>query len=568
MIKTFEWFEQDYHNNGYKGEWPTMNELLSLSYKRFPNNIAFSIFEKGNKKRNWTFLELKTQIEKLGSYLIEKGIKRGDKVVIVGKNSPQWAFSYFAVQYCGGISVPLDCQLNTEKIVELGKFSGSETVFADKSILSSLPQEQIKNCFVLEDIESLNPEKIHPQVDVDCDDTAAILFTSGTTGNEKGVVLTHANFLSDTFMAADKNFLSVEEDDVMFALLPLHHSYCFSAVILETILHGCSCLFGQSIAPAKLVHDMREGKVSVFMGIPLIFNKLLYGLRREVKKKSSVAWGILNILFRINGFSRKVFHKNPGKKWFAPLLDGIGMGNMRICITGAGPLSPKVYKTYRRMGVNFTQGYGMTETSPMLTLNPLHNYKAASVGKILEAVDMKILNPDILGIGEIIVKGPNVCKGYYNDEVNSKALFTEDGYLKTGDIGSIDSQGYVFLKGRAKNIIVTEGGKNVFPEEIEDAFQLIPEVAQVMIRGYVAKKSTRSEGIEAVIYPNPDSFQNMNKDEIYKEMKKIVRSVNSNLVSYKKITNLTLLDEPMVMTTTRKIKRNKVMRTLEHIRVI
>jgi long-chain acyl-CoA synthetase len=183
---------------------------------------------------------------------------------------------------------------------------------------------------------------------------------------------------------------------------------------------------------------------------------------------------------------------------------------------------------------------------------------------------MRIADPDLLGVGEVQVKGPNICKGYFNDPENTAELFTEDGFLKTGDLGSLDKEKYLYLKGRAKNMIVTEGGKNVYPEEIEDMFQLYNQVEQVMIRGYVANRSARAEGIEALIYPNKDHYGKMDTDTngmtIKEDIDKIVTEVNKKLISYKKISKVTVLDKPMAMTSTKKIQRGKVSRTLDRLR--
>ncbi|MFA7671950.1 MAG: AMP-binding protein, partial [Sphaerochaetaceae bacterium] len=399
-------------------------------------------------------------------------------------------------------------------------------------------------------------------------DIAAILYTSGTTGNEKGVVLTHANIVSNVYQASDPEFLSITSDDIFYALLPLHHSYSMTAVFLEAIKHGCELLFGQGIVVSRVLNEMREGNVTLFLAIPLLYNKLLSGLMKKVREKGLAAYALIRVLMVLNGLLRKFFKINMGKKWFYPLLDGIGMVNNKLCICGGGPLSPETFRQYQQLGLDFIQGYGLTETSPILTLNPVSRFKVSSVGKVLPLVEMKIGEPDFFGNGEVLVKGPNICQGYFNDEKNSSELFTKDGFLKTGDLGHLDKENYLYLKGRAKNLIVTEGGKNVYPEEIEDQFQLYAEIEQIMVRGYIANKASRSEGIEALIFPNFDYFeqQNIAKESIEKEVEKIVSEVNRRLIPYKKISKFTLLDTPMAMTSTKKIQRTKVLPTNNHSR--
>jgi long-chain acyl-CoA synthetase len=241
------------------------------------------------------------------------------------------------------------------------------------------------------------------------------------------------------------------------------------------------------------------------------------------------------------------------------ILEKASLSSIRICICGGGPLAPTVFRKYNQLGIDFVQGYGLTETSPIITINPVEHYKETSVGRICPRVDMKILDPDERGIGEVIVKGPMVMKGYYNMPTETAESFTADGYLKTGDLGYMDSENYLYLTGRAKNTIVTEGGKNVYPEEIENEFQLFEEVEQVLIRGFVPDRETKTETIEALVYPNPE-FKGENgaalsKEQMKTRIEKIIAEVNQRRLPYQRIEQTTIWDEPMEMTTTKKIKR-------------
>ncbi|MCF0236955.1 MAG: AMP-binding protein [Sphaerochaetaceae bacterium] len=575
MIKSFEKYILSYTPRLVKGPWPTILEMLDISVEEHPDKEAFFAFQK-DQRISWTYRELNNKIKTVGSALIEAGVKKGDRIVINGKNSMEWGLAYLSVLYAGAVTVPIDNLLDKDHVQNLARFSGAVGLLCDSDVLSKLDQDDswFNNLLIklsltksqnFTFINEVQPKSILPRVEKKCTDQSSLLFTSGTTGNEKAVPLTEENLTSNVYQAADKKNLDVTHKDILMAVLPLHHCFCCTAVFLETIMHGASVLFTPSMAPSKLIHDMREGKITVFMGIPLLYNKVMANVMKKAKEKGALAYGGLNFLMGLNGFFRKVFKANPGHKWFEGILDQIGMKHVRICISGAGPLSPKVVVQYRNLGVNFVQGYGMTETSPILTLNPLGKVKPKSVGKVLEEIDMKILDPDLLGIGEIAVKGPNVTTGYWNNEEANKDLFTEDGYLRTGDIGALDKDNYLYIKGRAKNIIVTEGGKNVYPEEIEDLFQTYGEISQVLIRSYIANKGNKAEGIEAVIYPNPENFKDVSKEKVLERVDEIIKEVNSNLVTYKKITNTLVLDEPMETTTTRKIQRNKVLRTFENL---
>ena len=247
---------------------------------------------------------------------------------------------------------------------------------------------------------------------------------------------------------------------------------------------------------------------------------------------------------------------------FKFILDKASLTSIRICISGGGPLAPSIFRKYNQLGIDFVQGYGLTETSPIITINPVEQYKETSVGRPCPQVDMKILNPDERGVGEVIVKGPMVMLGYYNMPEDTAAAFTADGYLKTGDLGYMDSENYLYLTGRAKNMIVTEGGKNVYPEEIENEFQLFEEIEQILVRGFLIDSKMKTEGIEALVYPNPE-FKNakgeaLSKEEMKSRIDSIILEVNMRLQPYQKINKIEILDKPMEMTTTKKIKRGGI----------
>lgn len=563
------WDELDqYRGIQFEGQWPTIIDLLCITEQKFGKRNGFTVFKP--ERKTLTFSEILQEVRRVSSYLQQCGIEKGDRIIVNGKNSPAWAIAYLATLYTGAIVVPLDNQMNTERVETLSSFVEASFIFADKNVLEALDTEKdwfkelkghatlLGSSELYPSITTVHAEKEYERVQSSEHDIASILFTSGTTGNEKGAILTYANIVSDLYQACDGTFLSLDETDVLYALLPLHHSYCCTAVLLESIKHGAECVFGQDIVVSRMITDMREGKVTIFMGIPLLYNKLLAGMMKEVKKKGFLVNSLVHTMMVINGFAKQHLHWNPFRKTFNTLLlSKIGLDRNNFLICGAGPLAPKVFKQYQQLGLDFIQGYGLTETSPILTLNPISHFKVDSVGMVFPLVEMKIADPDENGVGEIRVKGPNITQGYYNDPIHTAELFDEEGYLKTGDLGYLDKENYLYLKGRAKNIIVTEGGKNVYPEEIEDLFQLYDQVEQILIRGYQEKKDIPSELIEAVIYPNPDYYTE-HRVPLQEDMERVIKEVNQRVSGYKKITRLTILDEPMDMTSTKKIKRNKV----------
>jgi long-chain acyl-CoA synthetase len=330
------------------------------------------------------------------------------------------------------------------------------------------------------------------------------------------------------------------------------------AVFIETIAIGAELVFGKKMVTQVILKDLKQAKITMLLGVPMLFNKVLAGVLRGLKAKGAVVYAAISFLMEISGLIKKIFGVNPGKKMFGFVLEKASLTTLRICICGGGPLAPSVFRKYNQLGLDFIQGYGLTETSPIITLNPVEHYKETSVGKIVPSVDMKVLEPDERGVGEIAVKGPMVMQGYFEMPEETKAAFTEDGYLKTGDVGYLDAENYLYLTGRAKNLIVTEGGKNVYPEEIENEFQLFEEVEQIMVRGFVLNKKMKTEGIEALVFPNAEVFKDAAADAIKARINAIVSEVNQRLQPYQKITSVTILADRMEETTTKKIKRDAV----------
>ena len=258
----------------------------------------------------------------------------------------------------------------------------------------------------------------------------------------------------------------------------------------------------------QVLKDLKEAKVTMFLGVPLLFNKILAGITegREGEGADHLRLSSM-LLMGLSFMIKKLTGRNPGKALFRSVLDKASLSSIRICISGGGPLAPSVFRRYNELGIDFVQGYGLTETSPILTLNPTDAFIITSVGKLIPRVEMKILEPDADGVGEIAVRGPMVMAGYYKMPAETAEVLSPDGWLKTGDLGHVDAEDYVYLEGRAKNLIVTEGGKNVYPEEIENRFQLFDEVEQVLVCGYIEDEETKSEGIEAMLFPNADRFK-------------------------------------------------------------
>ncbi|MDR2071345.1 MAG: AMP-binding protein, partial [Treponema sp.] len=500
-------FLDEYRGTFFNGLWPTLPEMFRITVSRCEKRPCFTVYEPN--RISLTYGETLNIVQAIARWLHRQGIRKGDKVAVTGKNSPEWAAAYLGILFAGATVVPIDYQLKNEEIDLLLKTAKVRFLFVDEekydAYASGGKLEQVVS--LRKGVGTYVYDLDGPETEIEQSaetDLAAILFTSGTTGQPKGVMLTHQNLVSDCYLAQGN--MQLYQTDVFYALLPLHHAYTMLAVLIETISVGAEVVFGKKMVTAVILKELKQGKITMLLAVPMLFNKVLAGIIRGIKEKGPVAYGAISALMGLSGFIKKVFRVNPGKKMFKFLLDKASLTTLRICICGGGPLAPSVFKKYNQLGIDFVQGYGLTETSPIINLNPVEHYKETSVGRIIPQVDMKILNPDERGVGEVIVKGPVVMKGYFEMPEETAASFTPDGYLKTGDLGYLDSENYLYLTGRAKNIIVTEGGKNVYPEEIENEFQLFDEIDQILVRGFVLDKKMKTEGIEALVYPSPDFF--------------------------------------------------------------
>lgn len=560
-------FLDEWKGKAFTGQWPTLPEMLRITAERYPDRPCFTDFVPERVTRTYT--EALKNIERLANWLAVSGVTKGSHVAVSGKNSSEWATVYLATLFAGGTIIPIDYGLHEPEIENLLNTARPLFFFVDEEkydhfckhtcgaqVFSLSPKYSDTYVYSL---ETSSKATITPATELD---TAAILFTSGTTGTPKGVMLSHRNLVSDCYIAQTN--LDLFPTDVFYALLPIHHSYTMQAAFIEPLSVGAEVVFGKTMAVTRMLKELKEGKITILLGVPLLFNKLLAGILKGIKDKGPVVNGIMHFLMGVSYLVKKVFKVNPGKRLFKAVLEKASISTLRIAICGGGPLAASVFKVYNQLGIDFIQGYGLTETSPIIALNPVERFKIESVGQFFAPhMEMKILEPDEDGVGEVAVRGPMVMEGYYKMPDETAAVFTEDGFFKTGDLGRLDSEGYLYLAGRAKNMIVTEGGKNVYPEEIENQFQLVTDIEQITVQGYIMDEATKSEGIEALIYPSDELFNRLqllrgdleSTDLVKETVDGLVAEVNRRLQPYSRISRTTILEEPLEMTTTKKVKR-------------
>lgn len=557
-------FLDGYRGKEFEGRWPNVKTMFHISVLRYPDNNCFRAFSP--KEITFTYREAEKKIKEVSYYLLSQGVKKGDKIAVSGKNSPEWAIAYLGIIYAGCIVVPLDILLKDSEMETLMRFGGVSRLFIDADRIENIDKD---GSVGLVEKLSLEPSENYKYVldlngeeregyEAASSDIAAILFTSGTTGTPKGVMLTNENLVADCYLAQGN--MNIYSTDVFYAILPIHHAYTMLAVMYESFSVGACTVFGKKLVVTQILKELKEGKVTMFLAVPMLFNKMIAALMAGVRKKGIFVYGLIRFLMGISGAIKKMFGVNIGKKMFGFLLKNLSLENNRICICGGGPLPASTFKMFNQLGIDFVQGYGLTETSPITHLNPTYAYIESSVGKAIPECQVKIVDPDEEGNGTIFIKGPMVMKGYYNNEEATNEVLS-DGWLNTGDVGHEDQNHYLYLTGRAKSVIVTDGGKNVFPEEIEDHFQLYDEIDQICIIGYLVNKETKAEGIRAIIYPSASAKKSYgDEDKLKARMNEIISEVNRELQSYKKITRMDISASPLPMTSTKKIKRNEVVK--------
>jgi len=553
-----------------------IREVLDNAVELYPDNKAFIIKQKNGKDVSYkdiTYKEFKNQMNYLGTALIDLGLK-DKRIAIISKNRYEWALTYFGTMNGVGITVPLDKGLKEEEIISCLVRSKADAIVFEKEYLEIMKRAKenkdvkIKEYICMDDIEEEGIRKIsdllrngesllkdgdkkYIDAEIDEEKMATIIFTSGTTSMSKAVMLSHKNIASNiTDMLYTEK---VYDTDVNMAFLPFHHTFG-STGVLFFLANGATNVFCDGLKYVQ--KNLVEYKVSVFVCVPLLLESMYKKIMAEVEKQGKTK--VIKIGTKISKFLLK-FGIDIRRKLFKQVLDKLG-GNIRFIISGASAIDKKVAEGFNNFGILTVQGYGLTECSPVLVAENEKTLRLGSVGIPLYNVDVKIDNPDENGIGEIVAKGPNVMLGYYENEeaTNDVIKVDKDGnrWFHTGDLGYIDKDGFIFITGRKKNVIVLKNGKNIFPEELEALVTNLPYVAENMVYG----KPKGDDLVVSIKIVYNEEFVKEKYGEISEEnLKEIIwkdiKEINEKLPTYKHIKNLIVTNEPMIKTTTAKIKR-------------
>ena len=526
-----------------------LKDMLEKTGKKYANKIAYKIRIEEEKYKEITHKQVREMVDALGTTLIHMGLKN-KKIAVIGENRYEWEIAYLSIVCGTGIVVPLDKSLPENELKSLIERSEVEAIFYTKKYEKRLKEIKDSGRNKLKYLISMDLEKnkdgIYSQkqlieegekliksgnrefidAKIENDKMNIMLFTSGTTSQSKIVALSHKNLASNLMDLA--TIFELDSNDVFLSFLPIHHVFECTVGFLFALYLGAQTVFCDGLR--HIVENLNEYKVSFMASVPAIYERIYKITSNQLRKQ---------------GKSETEFKNMLG-------------GNIKLLISGAASLSPEIEQKYRDLGINLVQGYGLTETSPIISVGTNEYHRTGSVGKTIPSVEAKIVNCDKDGIGELVVKGPNVMLGYFKNEKETKKAI-KDGWFHTGDLAKIDEDGYIYICGRKKNVIVLKNGKNIYPEEMENLINKIDGVEESFIFGKPMSKDQNDIKIFAKIVYNPELVEDIyhvkETEEVYKIMNQKIKQINAEMPKYKSIKGMFVSEEPLIKTVTNKIKR-------------
>ena len=557
-----------------------IKDMLKKTGEKYGEKIAFKIrANEPDKYIEITHKEVRDMVDYLGTSLINIGLK-GKRIAVIGENRYEWEVGYLSVVAGTGIIVPLDKALPENELERLIMRSGVEAIFYTekyeemlkgiakktdnnlKHLISMDLEKSVEGIFsqkeLIEKGKKLleNGDRSFVDAKVDADAMSIMLFTSGTTSEAKAVMLCQRNIMEN--MMGISQVLDLSCEDRMLSFLPVHHVFECTAGFILSLYFGMCRSFCDGVR--YLVKNMCEYKPTFMVCVPAVYENIYKNIMKGLEKQGKLEQVKKGIELTKNASlaeKRKVFNE----------IHQILGGEDRILVSGAAALDPEVEQGFRDLGFNLFQGYGLTEASPVACVTTSAKHKLGSIGEALPNVEIKLDNPNEEGIGELMVKGPNVMLGYYENEDATKEAITEDGWLHTGDLCKIDEDGFVFVAGRKKSVIVLKNGKNIFPEEMENLVNKIEGVKESFIYGNSADDDQKiSKILVEVVYDREimkDAYKAETEEEIYRALKEKIKIINSDMPMYKSIRGMVITEEPIIKTTTGKIKRYEELKKVQ-----
>lgn len=562
-------------------EIKSLRDLVETSAELYGDKILY-IYKRGEARYSFSYNDYRRDLYRLGEGMSRIGLM-GRTVAVIGESCPEYMTAYIAAVSGGGVIVPLDRDLGHAEIARFADLSGAEAVFYTEQfndVLPSLAEQmpQVRYFIPIAPAEgsdttdgssSAGDAVILPYsellalgdkameegdrsfLDYDCtadmSQMSALLFTSGTTGTSKGVMLSHANLVASVNAASRGTIFG--PDNTFVDLLPMHHSYEITCGHLGAANLGGTVYINDSLK--NTLRSITTFKPDSLIVVPLYVETMHKRIWAEIARKGMTR--------RVRALMKasSAMHRagiDIRRKLFKQILDGLG-GNLRYIICGGAPLSPELVRDFDAFGIEICEGYGITECSPLIAVNRHGKVHLRSVGQPVDNCEVRIADPSADGTGEIEARGRNVMLGYFGNEEATAEVFTEDGWFRTGDVGCMDADGYIYITGRKKNIIILSNGKNIFPEEIEEHLYTSPLIGECVVIG--RKNSAGDTRITAVIYPSDEAVELEGKSEEEKLalIRDAVNTINRSLPVYKQVRDVELRSEEFEKTTTRKIKR-------------
>ena len=549
-----------------------LKDMLNKTKEIYKDKPAYKIRIGEGKYKIFTHGEVRNMVNSLGTALINLGLK-GKRIAVIGENRYEWEIAYLSIVCGTGIVVPLDKSLPENELQDLIERSEIEAIFysnkyaeaierikySEKNKLKHLiamdlpvhsegvysEQELIERGKKL--IENGNREFLDAKIDPN--EMSIMLFTSGTTSKSKVVALSHKNICSNLMDIA--SILDVTSEDTLLSVLPIHHVFECTVGFLFSLYKGAQTVFCDGIR--HVVENLNEYQVSVMACVPAIYERIFAIIRKKLEKQGKVE----KILEDEEKYRNASMDEK--KEIFKEIHDMLG-GKVKLFISGAASLDTKIEEKYRLLGLNLVQGYGLTETSPVVGIGSNKYNKIGSIGKAVPSVQVKLSDVNSEGLGELLVKGPSIMLGYYENEEATKEVM-ENEWFHTGDLARIDEEGYIFICGRKKSVIVLKNGKNIFPEEMENLVNKIEGVTESFIFGKQQTEDKDNIKINVKIVFDREIVKEVYKvetdEEIYSALSKEIKEINKTMPRYKSIRGMILTEEPLIKTTTNKIKRQE-----------
>lgn len=553
-------------------------DCFLASATRSPERVAVIVQGKGEPER-FTYGELRRMAAAVAADLRKRGVEPGDRCAILAANHARWCAAFLGILELGAVAVPLDTAFKAEQISILLRDSGARLVFAGKDYLSVV-RRATRACAVepelilldgcaeghatLDQLVAAPVSNPLPACPATRDDTAVILYTSGTTADPKGVVLTHANLLAE--MEAVFQVVNVHAEDCILGVLPLFHALALLANLILPLAQGASAVFVETISSGEILRAMREREVTIFCVVPQFFYLVHQRLWQQVAALGWLRRRAFRALLLLNGFLRDHGEINIGRTLFARVHETLGP-RLRLLVTGGSRFDPAIGRDFHRLGFDLLQAYGLTECAGAATVTPPRANRIGSVGRALPGIEVKILPVEVPvengdQVGEIAIRGPIVMRGYY-DRPEATAAALQDGFLRTGDLGYFDAEGNLYITGRLKEVIVLSSGKNIYPEEIEAHYLRSPYIKELCVLGRASKPGEpMSERLHAVVVPNFDQMRERKIVNLKEILRYEIEGLSIQLPPHKRILTYEIWQSDLPRTTTRKLKRFEIERAV------